>query len=124
MSIRVTIVGEFDFRQIQQAQRELDAAARQLETFGTRVRRAGEQFGKAGRQMQTVGRNLTKYVTLPIVGPGPPALKSSISFESAFADVTKTVVRSGPPNPGQDDCGAGTAMLVTIWRAGSTRAAM
>ena len=91
MSIRVTIVGEFDFRQIQQAQRELDAAARQLETFGTRVRRAGEQFGKAGRQMQTVGRNLTKYVTLPIVGLGAAALKSSISFESAFADVTKTV---------------------------------
>ena len=79
MSIRVTIVGEFDFRQIQQAQRELDAAARQLETFGTRVRRAGEQFGKAGRQMQTVGRNLTKYVTLPIVGLGAAALKSSSS---------------------------------------------
>src|SRR5690606_18941896 len=37
------------------------------------------------------GRTLTTHVTAPIVGLGAAALASSITFESAFAGVRKTV---------------------------------
>ena len=44
-----------------------------------------------GKSMESVGKDLTKTVTLPIVGIGTAASKAAIDFESAFAGVKKTV---------------------------------
>jgi TP901 family phage tail tape measure protein len=91
MSIRINVGASFDARDLQRAQRELEALEKQLGTLSQRLKKTGDAFSSAGRKFTSVGRDLTKYVTLPIVGLGAAALKSSIDFESAFADVTKTV---------------------------------
>jgi TP901 family phage tail tape measure protein len=41
--------------------------------------------------LRQVGQNLTKFVTLPLIGAGGAAVKSAVDFESAFAGVRKTV---------------------------------
>lgn len=50
-----------------------------------------KNLNKTGRELQKTGATLTKSVTLPIVGIGAAAFKSSVDFESAFAGVRKTV---------------------------------
>ncbi len=44
-----------------------------------------------GVSMQTVGRNLTRYVSLPVLAAGAAAVSAAVSWESAWAGVTKTV---------------------------------
>ncbi|MCB0966279.1 MAG: phage tail tape measure protein [Ilumatobacter sp.] len=46
---------------------------------------------KVGTQMQQVGGQLTRKVTLPIAALGAAAIASAVSWESAWAGVTKTV---------------------------------
>lgn len=62
------------------------------------VSKVGEAFKAAGKKIQEVsaklvdvGQNLSKKVTLPLVGVGTLAAKSAIEFESAMAGVRKTV---------------------------------
>jgi hypothetical protein len=40
-----------------------------------------------GDKMTSIGTTLTKTVTVPILGLGTMAVKSSVDFESAFAGV-------------------------------------
>lgn len=44
-----------------------------------------------GRKLKSIGGDLTKTITAPIVAIGTVAMKASIEYESAFADVRKTV---------------------------------
>ena len=46
---------------------------------------------KKGEALKKVGDNLTKYVTLPIVGGMVASVKTAADFESAFTGVRKTV---------------------------------
>ena len=62
------------------------------------ISKVGEAFKEAGKKIQEVsgklvdvGKNLTKKITVPIVGVGTFAAKSAIEFESAMAGVRKTV---------------------------------
>lgn len=48
-------------------------------------------LGKVGGKMQNVGSDLTRYVTAPLVAVGVGAAAASVSWESAWAGVTKTV---------------------------------
>lgn len=48
-------------------------------------------FKKLGTGLSDIGKNLTAGVTLPIVGFGALALNSAMQFETAFADVRRTV---------------------------------
>jgi len=50
-----------------------------------------KQLKKTGEDFSSAGRTLTTGITAPIVAFGGAALASSISFESAFAGVRKTV---------------------------------
>jgi TP901 family phage tail tape measure protein len=59
-------------------------AEAQMSTFASRMKTVGDK-------MTSIGASLTKTVTLPIMGLGTMAVKSSIDFESAFAGVRKTV---------------------------------
>ena len=62
-----------------------------LDAFAAKMNAWSTKYGKAGKTMQGVGKALTGYVTTPIVALGGYAIKSSIEFEDAFADVRKTV---------------------------------
>ncbi len=47
-----------------------------------------ESTAKVGKQMSKLGKNLTKKVTLPIVGVGTAITKMSMDFDSSFAKVS------------------------------------
>lgn len=53
-------------------------------TMGTRLEAAGARVSAAGARLSTVGSNLTRKVTLPIVGLGAAAVKSFASFDDAM----------------------------------------
>lgn len=47
-----------------------------------------ENTAKVGKQMSKLGKNLTKKVTVPIVGVGTAITKMSMDFDSSFAKVS------------------------------------
>ena len=59
--------------------------------FDKALSQAEQRLSGAEQTLTGAGRTLTKGVTAPIVGLGTAALHSSITFESAFAGVRKTV---------------------------------
>ena len=48
-----------------------------------------KSLNSTGRDLSRAGATLTKGVTLPVLGIGAAAFKSSVDFESAFAGVKK-----------------------------------
>lgn len=62
----------------------IKTAQKQMGTFATDMQKTGDKMAK-------VGKDMTTKVSLPILGVGAAAIKSSIDFESAFAGVRKTV---------------------------------
>ena len=65
------------------------------QSLWTATGKALESFGKkcesTSKVMNTAGRTLTATMTTPIVALGTAAVKASISYESAFTSVRKTV---------------------------------
>ena len=53
--------------------------------------RWSKNLGTIGRKASQVGGQLTRSVTLPLVGIAGAALKASVDFESSFAGIRKTV---------------------------------
>ena len=51
----------------------------------------GATWMKVGRSVATAGQSLMLHVTTPLLALGAAAIKSSLSFESAFTSVRKTV---------------------------------
>lgn len=66
-------------------------AETQLQTFTNRSKSWDKRFAGLSSGLTTLGSNLTKSVTLPLIGLGTAAAKSAIDFESAFTGVRKTV---------------------------------
>lgn len=59
--------------------------------WGEDLEKLGDKLQKSGQLYSNIGRTLTTSLTTPIAALGTVAIKSSISFESAFASVRKTV---------------------------------
>ena len=76
---------------IEQCNRDLKTG----QSLWTATGKALESFGKkcesTSKVMNTAGRTLTATMTTPIVALGTAAVKASISYESAFTSVRKTV---------------------------------
>lgn len=72
-----------------------NAALRTASSFWTQLgedlEKAGKRLENSGRMLSEIGQTLTTTVTTPIAALGAVAIKASISFESAFASVRKTV---------------------------------
>jgi len=83
---------------VKQTQADIASCNKELKTAASHWTAAGksmEDFGKkcdtASKTMTKVGRTLTTTMTTPILALGAAAIKASISYESAFASVRKTV---------------------------------
>lgn len=83
---------------VKQTQADIAACNKELKTAKSDWTAAGkslQEFSKrcesVSKNMTKVGRVLTTTVTAPILALGTAALKASISYESAFASVRKTV---------------------------------
>lgn len=66
-------------------------AKSQLEIFTNKSLSFDKRIQGLSSGLSAVGSNLTKNITLPLVGLGTVAAKSAIDFESAFTGVRKTV---------------------------------
>ena len=95
MSIRINVGATFDARDLQRAQRELDALRKQADTLANRMNRVGDRFQDVGKTMATTGATLTRRVTLPIVAFGGAAVKTASEFESSFAQIEGLVGVTG-----------------------------
>jgi TP901 family phage tail tape measure protein len=95
MSIRINVGATFDARDLQRAQRELDALGRQADTLSNRMNRVGGQFQNVGRTMAATGATLSRRVTLPLVAFGGAAVKTASDFESSFAQIEGLVGVTG-----------------------------
>ena len=71
-------------KELKTAKSEWTAAGKSLEEFS-------KKCDAASKTMTKIGRTLSATVTAPIVALGASAIKASISYESAFASVRKTV---------------------------------
>ena len=67
---------------LKSAQSEADAASKNI------VTKIGNNFQSVGKSLKTAGSTLTKKVTVPIVGLGTAAVKTTSSFESAMSKVS------------------------------------
>jgi TP901 family phage tail tape measure protein len=95
VSVRINVVGTYDGRDLERAQRELDALKRQAETLSTRMNALGDGFQNAGRQMSAVGGRMTRSITAPLVGIGVAGVKLASDFESSFAQIEGLVGVTG-----------------------------
>jgi TP901 family phage tail tape measure protein len=95
MSIRINVGATFDARDLKRAQAELDALKKQADTLGNRMNRMGDQFKDVGARVASVGSNMTRRVTLPLVGIGVAAARSASDFESSFAQIEGLVGVTG-----------------------------
>lgn len=71
--------------------KEFDAGLRQINKQLRATEREFKGFDQIGKRLQSVGKTLTAALTIPIVGFGSAAVKTSIDLEDAFAGVRKTV---------------------------------
>ena len=62
----------------------LETAINSLQGYGSRLQGSMDSVGK---KLTSAGKNLTKKVTLPIVGIGTAAVKTSMDFEAAMSKV-------------------------------------
>ena len=59
----------------------LNQARQDLQTFTDGTRTTGDRFTALGGAMTAVGANLTRNVTIPIIGRGTAASKTPMDFE-------------------------------------------
>ena len=70
-----------------QMSKALGAASANLQNSGKQWKNMGKDIEKAGRSISSVGSNMTKSVTLPILGIGGAAVKVAADFESGMDKV-------------------------------------
>ena len=66
----------------------LNNARQDLQTFTDGTRTTGDRFSALGSAMTNVGANLTRNVTMPIIGIGTAAAKTAMDFEYQISRVS------------------------------------
>lgn len=67
-----------------------------IKTANAMMTKLGTDLEQTGKKMEKIGGDMTKKLTVPILGAGAAALKFSVDYESAFAGVRKTVDATEP----------------------------
>lgn len=92
MAVVLRVISAFDDRAIRGAQRSLENFGGASKKFGKMAGAdmiyAGAQIERMSKKADSLGRNLTRSVTLPVVGLGAVAVKSFADFEGAMTKST------------------------------------
>lgn len=82
-------------REIEETKKALEDATKEYERFGSvgsqKVAAAGQKLKEFGGKLSDAGEELTKKVTVPLVGLGTAAVKVGSDFESAMSQVEATL---------------------------------
>jgi TP901 family phage tail tape measure protein len=83
---------------VKQTEAQIRSANTRLATLESAWTKAGDSltaFSKkaaaVSKSLNSIGISMTRYATVPILALGAASIKASVSFESAFASVRKTV---------------------------------
>ena len=77
--------------QIKSTEREVARLSSAWTQAGTALQSFSKKCTAVGSGMQRIGRTMTRYLTTPIMGLAATAVKVSMSYEQAFANVRRTV---------------------------------
>lgn len=79
-------------REIIETENQLKDLEKEYKNFGSvgaqQIKAVGEKMQKLGDGMQAVGKKLTTYVTVPLVGLGTAAVKTTADFDSSMSKVS------------------------------------
>lgn len=99
MAVRISVVGEANMREIERAQRQLQALERQtlLSSNGMAgsFARFGQSAAQVGQSMENVGATMTRSVTLPLAAIGGYAVKTAAEFETTMNSLQVNAGASG-----------------------------
>jgi phage-related protein len=83
MAVILSVVGKYDGKDLERAQKQLAAMQKEAATFGNKFSAAGKQLQSVGDRMSKVGGSLTKGVTLPIIAGGAALVAFAKGAEDA-----------------------------------------
>ena len=86
-AVLISLLSEFDGKDLAKAQREIAKMQKQTQTFSKKFEAMGKKIQNVGASVSKAGKGLTKSVTLPIVGIGVAALATAGSFEQSMNKV-------------------------------------
>ena len=95
MSIRMNVVGTYDGRDIQRAQRDLGTLKVQADSAAASMIVMGGRMQNVGQAMASAGGRMTRNLTLPIVGVGVAGARMASDLETSFAKIEGLVGVSG-----------------------------
>lgn len=64
-----------------------ETAKNQLKAFTDSSNSIGDRFTSLGNGLKTIGSNMSKYVTLPILGVGTASVATAANFEKSMSNV-------------------------------------
>lgn len=73
----------------------MESAMGKMSKHSSEMMRAGRQIQRTGKQIESAGANMTKSVTMPIVGLGVAAVSTAANFESGMSKVQSICGASG-----------------------------
>ncbi len=76
-------------------ERQLKDVNVQLDTFEQKVQAASKKLQDAGKKIGDVGSDLSKKITLPLVGVGVAAAKLGVDFEASMSEVQAVTGATG-----------------------------
>lgn len=75
----------------QQLANEIESTNKKLQEQQNVLKKTGDRLKNVSDQITDIGKDMSMKVTAPILAAGGASTKAAIDFESAFADVRKTV---------------------------------
>ena len=90
-AVLVSLLADWDGKDLDKAIREIEKMRAQTQTFSDKFAAMGKKMQEVGASVSKIGGNLTKTVTLPIVGIGAAAVATAVEFESSMAKITGLV---------------------------------
>lgn len=86
-AVLISLLSEFDGKDLAKAQREIAKMQKQTATFTQKFQAMGKKIQSVGASVSKAGMGLTKGVTLPIVGIGTAAIVAAGEFEQSMNKV-------------------------------------
>ena len=90
-AVLVSLIADWDGRDLDRAMKEIEKVKRQTETATQRFNDFGRRMQSVGDTASRIGGRLTKTVTLPIVGAGGVAAKMAMDFDDSMTKIVSLV---------------------------------
>jgi TP901 family phage tail tape measure protein len=100
MAVILSVVGKYDGADLKRAQAQLSKLQSESMTLSGKLAGVGKSVQSFGKGMERMGGQLTRNVTLPIVGLGGLAVKAFADFDSAM---TQSLAIMGDVSEEQSD---------------------